>query len=287
MNDEQRRAELAQFLRIRRERLSPAQVHLPERKGRRRTPGLRREELAQVAGVGLTWYTKLEQGQDIQVSAQVLESLSQALQLTSAERTHLFVLAREHLPLPAQTYAQGLSEDQQHILNALQPNPAYIANDRWDIVGWNQAASQVFGYSSALSSWERNQLWLLFTDPRQRKLFDDQWEGIAQRMLALFRARAARYAGDPWFSERRDRLMQVSPEFRAWWSRYDIAEAHIGRKNLKHPVVGSLVLQSTTLLLADDSGLKILLYTPLPEEDTAKKLATLASLETGVLIEQR
>ncbi len=119
MKDEQRRAELAHFLRTRRERLSPAQFALPAGTKRRRTPGLRREELAQVAGIGLTWYTKLEQGQEIQVSAQVLESLARVLQLTPDERTHLYVLAREQLPLPTQRHTPRISEDLQCLLDAL------------------------------------------------------------------------------------------------------------------------------------------------------------------------
>lgn len=275
MYEDQRRSELAQFLRTRRERLLPSQVHLPER-GRRRTPGLRREELANLAGVGLTWYTKLEQGQAIQVSSQVLESLAQALQLSPDERRHLFVLAREHLPLPKHTYVRQISPDLQRILDALLPNPAVIMNERWDIVGWNRGAIRVFVDYSQLSDWERNHVWLIFTHPALRTLYTN-WESTARRALSLFRASGGHNsAGKPWFIERRDRLMETSSEFRAWWNLHEVSEGYSGRKELHHPLVGSLILQSTPLLVADNPDLKIFAYMALSEANSEQKLTRLA-----------
>ena len=273
MNDEERRAVLGNFLRTRRERLKPSQFHLPDR-GRRRTPGLRREELAQLAGIGLTWYVKLEQGQDIQVSAQVLESLSRTLQLTPDERTYLFVLAREQLPLPIQTSHPQMSTELQNVLDALLPSPAFVTNERLDIIGWNQTASQIFADYAALSAWERNLVWLIFTDPAQRKIYG-QWEEAAQRILGLFRACGGQHADEDWFIERRDRLMQASSQFRRWWELHDVGEEHLKRKELFHPGVGLLVVQPMALLVADDPNLTISLYTPLPEAETARKLAQL------------
>jgi len=274
MNDAERRAVLGNFLRTRRERLKPSQFYLPDG-GRRRTPGLRREELAQLAGIGLTWYVKLEQGQDIQVSAQVLESLSRTLQLTPDERTYLFVLAREQLPLPIQTSHPQMSTELQNVLDALLPSPAFVTNERLDIIGWNQTASQIFADYAALSAWERNLVWLIFTDPAQRKIYG-QWEEAAQRILGLFRACGGQHADEDWFIERRDRLMQASSQFRRWWERHDVGEEHLKRKELFHPGVGLLVVQPMALLVADDPNLTISLYTPLPEAETARKLAQLA-----------
>lgn len=274
MNDAERRAELAHFLRTRRERLSPVQVDLPRLGRKRRTPGLRREELAQIADVSLSWYIKLEQGQDIQVSAQVLESLSRALQLTGDEQLHLFALARQELPLPSSPTPQRESSILQPVLDSFLPNPAFVTNERWDILARNRATAQVFTPSMVLTPADRNLVWLIFTRRELRQLFV-HWEAIAQRMLALFRMSEGWYREDAWFLEQRDLLMQTSSEFRAWWPLHDVNQAHMRRKELNHPVVGSLVLQSTTLQVADAPHLKLFLYTPLPEEDTASKLIQL------------
>ncbi|WP_165422903.1 helix-turn-helix transcriptional regulator [Ktedonosporobacter rubrisoli] len=276
MDDKERRMELAKFLRTRRARLSPAQFHLPAGVGQRRTPGLRREELAQLAGVGLTWYTKLEQGQAIQVSAQILESLARTLQLNADERAHLFVLARTHLPLPsANPVEQHISADLQRVLDSFNPYPAFVVNQHWDISGRNLACARVFSYSTTPHRHQaHNLLWLMFTDPALRQLFVE-WEPIARRALALFRASEGRDADSAWFSELRDRLLQASPEFSAWWQLYDVCESHIERKELNHPCVGQLILQSTTMLLTNAPELRLFLYTPLPEADTAHKLAFL------------
>lgn len=275
MNDPQRRAELAHFLRTRRERLSPAQVHCSVGR-RRRTPGLRREELAQIANVSLSWYIKLEQGHAIQTSAQVLESLSRALQLTPDEHLHLFALARQELPLPGAPTQHHESRDLKPILDAFLPNPAFVTNERWDVIARNQATAQVFTPSMVLTPQDRNLLWLLFTRPEQRELFV-HWEAIAQRMLALFRMSEGLYQEDVWFLEQRELLLQTSAEFRVWWPLHQVHQAHVRRKELNHPVVGSLVVQSTTFQVADAPRLKLFLFTPLPEADTASKLVQLVA----------
>jgi transcriptional regulator with XRE-family HTH domain len=275
MHDVERRAALAHFLRTRRERLSPAHFHLPDGGRRRRTPGLRREELAHLAGIGLTWYMKLEQGQDIQVSVQVLECLARTLHLTADERTYLFMLAREHFPPPVHTAPPQIDEAVQHVLDALLPSPAFVVNERLDVVGWNRTASQIFADFVTLPAWERNLVWLIFTDPAQRTLYV-QWEEAAQRVLGLFRARGGQHADDEWFIERRDRLMGASAEFRSWWARHDVGEGQLKRKDLMHPVVGLLVVQPMALSVAENPNLTVYVCTPLPEADTARKLARLA-----------
>jgi transcriptional regulator with XRE-family HTH domain len=274
MNDQERRRELAQFLRTRRERLSPEAVGLPAG-SRRRTPGLRREELALLAGIGVTWYTRLEQGRDITVSPQVLESLARVFALDDAERNHLFVLAREQLPADPAPFTDIISPALQCILDTMGIYPAYVTNPRWDIVAWNQAARLVYTDFGELPPHERNILRFLFTNPLQRVLLAN-WEKEARGMLALFRASTERYVGEPWFKALVADLEQTSPEFRAWWPRHDIQAAHAGPKELKHPIVGRLVLQSNTFQAVDAPDLRMVIYTPLPEANTAEKLAQLA-----------
>ncbi|UUZ82500.1 helix-turn-helix transcriptional regulator [Paenibacillus sp. P26] len=274
MNDDVRRRELGQFLRTRRERLTPAMFEPPVGAKRRRTPGLRREELSQLAGISPTWYTKLEQGQEIQVSAQVLESLARVLQLTPDERKHLYVLAREQLPLPASSHPSRMGPELQQMLDALQPNPAFVLNERWDILGWNLAASRVFTDFGKLSDWERNFVWIMFAEPDQRTLYM-HWEYWARKTIAMFRTSGGREAGEPWFNERRDRLMEASPEFRDWWEEHEVSEPHRGHKEFCHPAAGTLHFQSTAPLVGDDPSLRLFLYTPPPKDHTLQKLLEL------------
>ena len=265
--------ELAHFLRVRRERLSPSEYSLLEGARRRRTPGLRREELAQLAGMSPVWYTKLEQGQDIQVSTQVLEGIAQVLQLTPQEQTYLHILARGPFPQTPQPPTASISEDVQALLSVLNPHPALVVNERMDVLGWNVAASQTFIDYASLSGWERNTLWMVFTRPPGYTPYDN-WEYWAQRALALFRANGAIYDENSWFAERRDRLMQVSSEFRKWWSRHDIADSLVGYKAFHHPRIGILNLRLTMLQVAAHPNLKMFIYIPL-DENTTQKLACL------------
>ncbi|WP_236602014.1 helix-turn-helix transcriptional regulator [Ktedonobacter sp. SOSP1-52] len=281
MDDQERRRELAHFLRTRRERLSPEDAGLPVGT-RRRTPGLRREELAVLAGIGVTWYTRLEQGREITVSTQVLESLAQVLQLDSAERNHLFILAREQVPADPHPLTAMIDPALQHILDTFGTYPAYIANPRWDIIAWNQSMMRVYSDFSAMSNRDRNILRYMFTNPQQRTLLAD-WEKEAQGLLAVFRSSTERYVGEPWFSALVVDLEQTSPEFRQWWPRHDIQGVHTGKKELQHPLVGRLALQSTSFQVIDAPDLRMVVYTPLPELDTAQKLAQLAQLPQSQL----
>src|SRR5581483_3222864 len=255
--DRQRRSELAHFLRSRRERLSPAQAGLPV-SGRRRTPGLRREELASLAGVGLSWYTWLEQGREISVSAQVLDSLARALHLGAQERMHLFLLARGEIPATPAASVDAVDQALQQVLDALGIYPAYVVNARWEVIAWNKAACRVFLDFAALAPRERNLLWLLFTHAALRQLYED-WEGVAQRMVALFRVNTTRSVGDPWLLDLIDALSRKSPAFREWWSRHDLTESPHDAKELNHPLVGTLSLHSTPLQVghAPDSWMLI------------------------------
>jgi len=269
----QREDELAEFLRSRRARLLPADVGLPPG-ARRRTPGLRREEVADLAGIGTTWYTWLEQGRDIRVSADVLDNLARALRLTPDERAHLFRVAHRQPPPRALAPWEEASPSARRLLATFGGAPAYIMGRRWDLLAWNAAATAVFGDFEALPDGERNMVRLIFTDGELRRRFVD-WEGTARGVLALFRADRGRYADDPWFAEVIDDLRRVSPEFGRWWPRHDVRERAAERKEVEHPVVGRLVLEPTSLQLAGSSDLKLVVYAPLPEEDTARKLQRL------------
>src|SRR6266699_5833052 len=213
MNDQERRKELAQYLRTRRERISPEAVGLPGG-SRRRTPGLRREELALVAGIGVTWYTGLEQGRAITVSMQVLESLARVLDLNADERNHLFLLARQQQPVDPYLFTTAVSPALQCILDNMGISPAYVANPRWDLLAWNQAMACVYQTDfGALPLRERNILRLVFTSPSQRMPLID-WEKAAQGLLALFRVSTQRYVGELWREALVAELERASPQFR-------------------------------------------------------------------------
>ncbi len=277
MNDQERRDELAHFLRSRRERVSPEAIGLP-RGRRRRTPGLRREELALAAGVGVTWYTSLEQGRAITVSTQVLESLSRVLHLSAVERDHLFFLARQYHPADSYSLTTTVSVVLQSILDSLGTSPAYVANPRWDLLAWNQAMSGIYQTDfGALPVRERNILRLTFTCSLRHVLLPN-WQEAAQGLLAQFRVTTERYVGEPWRRALVAELEHASPHFRAWWPQYAVQASHAEKKELNHPLVGRLVLQPTTLQVKDAPDLRMIIYTPLEEANTAKKLAQLMEL---------
>ncbi len=265
------RAELSQFLQSRRARIQPEQVGLPSN-GRRRAPGLRREELVQLANVGLTWYTWLEQGRNVNASDEVLTSIAQALQLTPDEKAYLFGLAQSHRQ--SQPLIKQVSPTLQQILDDWQICPAYIINSRWDIIAWNRMACWVFCDFAALSPQECNILWFLFQHPLARKIHID-WEQQAKGAIALFRASTEQYLGESWFTEFVNKLQQQSSEFRQWWIKHEVQAVHSTRKELNHSELGWLVFQPTTLYAADSPNLRLMVYTPFPEADTATKLAKL------------
>jgi len=271
-SDAQRRRELADFLRTRRAKLVPAEVGLPAGI-RRRTPGLRREEVAQLAAIGTTWYTRLEQEWDIRVSPVALDGIARALRLTPEERRHLFLLADQPLPPHPPPLDEAVSPAIQRFIDSLGTMPAQVFGRRWDRLATNQAARCVFAYPE-VPPYPRNFVWLLFTNQAQRVMYA-HWEAIAQQVLAQFRADSARYPGDRWYTELIEDLRRVSPEFRDWWSRHDVRGILDGPKDIFHPTVGRLVFQHTNLQMPTTPDLKLIVYVPLPEADTAAKLQRL------------
>ena len=226
----------------------------------------------------MSWYTRLEQGRDVQLSAKAVARLAEALQLTAAEREYLLTLARED-PLGLQAApTETVSATLRDILDAQGDNPAYLIDARLNLLAWNQAAIGVFGFAEDLAAApaeERNLLWLIFTDDARTRLVD--WERHAKLLLAQFRDASRHLINDPWLGWFIERLGQRSPEFAAWWYRYDVERVQETEKVVEHPAVGQLVLRQTVLQIVDDShGLFLILYTPAPETDTAEKLQKLA-----------
>jgi transcriptional regulator with XRE-family HTH domain len=275
-NGEQRRAELADFLRTRRAALQPEDVGLPNG-GRRRTPGLRREEVAALAGVGTTWYTWLEQGRDVRASLEVLEALARALRLTPAERTHLVLLGRGEEAPPLAGPAERVAPSVRRLIENLGANPAFVIGRRWDYLAWNDAACALLGDLGEIPPAERNHVWQMFANPARRELFAD-WRRDARLVVAKFRADSARNIGDPAWDRLIDALRESSPEFRREWKRHEVATASAGRKVLRHPVVGTLVFEHAAFNPVEAPEQRLALYSPLPEEDTPAKLARLLEL---------
>lgn len=252
------RQELADFLRTRRARLRPSDAGLLNGT-RRRTPGLRREEVALLANIGVTWYTRLEQGAPINVSPAVLASIADALQLTEHEREHLFVLAG-HRPADAGVAeTEHVSEVLQRVLDALDPYPAVIRGRRYDVLAWNRAAVEIFGDYGAMDKWHRNSVWRFFMDPAARTCMPRSHES-ASKFVAQFRGVAAKYLDDAGFQELIDALLGGSADFRRYWSQHDVRGTTAGFKTLYHPRLGELRLEYTLLAVTNYPDMYLIAY---------------------------
>jgi transcriptional regulator with XRE-family HTH domain len=265
-----RRHELAAFLRSRRERITPEQVGLPYA-GRRRTPGLRREEVAQLAGVGVTWYTWLEQGRDINASEQVLDAISRTLRLDPHEHAHLFTLAGAPEP-PVEKECRSISPAVHAILGQLEPFPAMIRNTRCDILAYNRGYNWLLGDVDAIPFEERNNLVQCFLNPEWRRRLPD-WEVNAPRMVAGFRAAMAEHVAEPGWKYLVKRLSNESPEFERLWSQHEVASQRVRTKRFVHPDVGLLCFDFAYLYFGPRSEISMATYTP-TDEETAAKLPT-------------
>jgi hypothetical protein len=268
-----RYAELGGFLKARRARLSPAEVGLPEG-NRRRTPGLRREEISQLAGISLTWYTWLEQGRPIQVSSYVLECLSRAFRLDGQERLHLYALARISPPSRDPGPPERASPALWRVLDRLDPCPSMITDRRWSAVAWNAAARAVFGDFEAMDERERNVVWAVFAEDRYRALMVD-WELHAKALVARFRAACEGYAEDPWLLAMVEDLRERSPEFAGWWSLHEIQANGEKTKRLDHPTAGLLDFEINSFSAADGSGLTMIVHVPRPGTGTEERIRKL------------
>lgn len=219
------RDELAAFLTRHRRKLTPADVGLPSQ-GRRRTPGLRREEVAALAGVGLTWYTWFEQGRDIQVSEKFLLGVAGALQLDDAECSHLFLLAHQRPPPPQAYQSTSVAPQVQQLMDDLVTRPAYVCNLRWDVVAWNKAADDLFGFGVRDGAL-RNILRMVFADPDMRRRLPT-WRDDAPGLLAQFRHDFAMAPDAPAMRALVEELSELSADFRRWWEAPGAAHARRG-----------------------------------------------------------
>lgn len=270
------RGELAEFLKSRRALLRPEDVGLASG-GRRRTPGLRREEVSQLSGVSVTWYTWLEQGREINVSDQVVAALGRALRLDAAEMAHLAALAGhappvEHVSGPRLLPPGGL----QRLLDAIDPNPAFGLSWMWDVVAWNDGYAALFPAIAEVDEGERNLLWLVFTKSAVRDLVSD-WEIEGRRLIAQFRAEAGPRLADDAYAGLVARLREASEQFADWWDRRDVAFFASRERAFDHPVVGRLVVEHHKLALADDPRFHVVVYTPVAGTGTPARLARLVA----------
>jgi len=272
-----RRAELSEFLRTRRARLKPEDVGLPDFGRHRRVPGLRREELAQLAGVSVAYYTRLEQGNGRNVSAEVLDSIARALRLTDAEQAHLTHLAKpkQHKKKPA-ARTQQVRGALRQLLDSIDGVPAYVSGRRSDILAWNRMAAAVFGDWSELPAQERNWARLVFLRPEYRDLFVE-WEQKATDIVSYLRMDAGCHPDDPRLSALVGELSVKSEEFRRLWATHDVKEKSYGVKNLRHPLVGDLTLSYESFRLTDDSEQSLITYHAELGSPSADALRLLAS----------
>jgi transcriptional regulator with XRE-family HTH domain len=275
-----RRDELSAFLRSRRERLSPSDVGLPDDGGPRRTPGLRREELAGLAGVGVSWYTWLEQGRDIHPSPDVLDALARALRLDAAERAMLFALARMEMPLPDGSEAGTAQAGDEArallvaLVEGLHPAPAYLLGPMTEILAWNGAASALLGSPEHLEPGHRSLLWLLLVEPGEARDNPGR-EVTARNMVARFRSEYARHAGEPAYERYIAELREHSARFAHWWDEREVIDTQRGTKTIEHPRLGTLRLHHAQTVPTGAPELRLTVYAP-ADAATRAALATLA-----------
>lgn len=265
---------LGEFLRSRRTRLDPASFGFT---GRRRTPGLRREEVAQRAHISPTWYTWLEQGRGGAPSAEVLDRVASALMLTEAEREHLFMLGLGRPPEVRYKAVDNVSPRLQRLLDLLDASPAIIRTATWEIVAWNRAATVVLTDYGALPVGQRNILYFLFRDPAARAKQHD-WDSVARFVVGGFRADVARAGLASEVGELVDELCRLSPEFEALWHDNEVLDAGGGEhlKRLLHPELGPIALEYSAFAVDGRPDLSMIVYNP-TDPDVAQRIRALAS----------
>jgi transcriptional regulator with XRE-family HTH domain len=263
---------LGSFLKDRRTRLDPAAFGFA---GRRRTPGLRREEVAQRASISPTWYTWLEQGRGGAPSADVLNRIASALMLTDAEREHLFMLGLGRPPEVRYQSAEGVNPRLQRLLDSLEASPAIIKTVTWDIVAWNRAAAVVLTDYGALPPDQRNILRFMFRDPAVRARQHD-WESLARFVVGAFRADAARVGAVEEVSALVDELCMVSPEFAALWRENEVHGYGEGVKRLTHPELGAIELEYSSFSVDGRPDLGLIVYNPV-DSAIANRIKVLAA----------
>lgn len=257
--------QLGNYLKNRRAKLDPAALGYPI--SRRRTPGLRREEVAQRANVSATWYTWLEQGRGGQPSAEVLDRIARALMLTSFEREHLYLIARGHPPEVRYQAQENIPPRIQRVLDALEYSPAFVRTGAWDLVAWNRAASAVLGFD-ALAPEQRNLLRRIFIDPQSRAVQLD-WHHVARYAVAAFRADTARAGASENVKALVDELRRLSPEFETIWRENDVRMPgdSSGAKQIRHPIAGLIGMEYSTFSVDGRTDLNLVIFNPATPKD--------------------
>jgi transcriptional regulator with XRE-family HTH domain len=265
---------LGTYLKDRRAKLDPATFGFaPER---RRTPGLRREEVAQRANISPTWYTWLEQGRGGAPSADVLDRIARALMLTEVEREHLFLLGLGRPPEVRYRKDEGVTPRLQHVLDALEPCPALIRTATWDVVAWNRAATVMLTDYGAVPPEERNVLRFMFLDPRVRAAHYD-WDSVARFVVSAFRVDAARAGAAAEVEPLVDELCRLSPEFKAMWRENEVLSHGEAVKHIRHPVLGRIAFEYSAFAVDGRSDLSLLVYNPASPADSEKITAMVRS----------
>jgi transcriptional regulator with XRE-family HTH domain len=255
---------LGSFLKDRRAKLDPAALGFSSE--RRRTPGLRREEVAQRANISPTWYTWLEQGRGGAPSPDVLDRIARALMLTDVEREHLFLLGVGRPPEVRYRKDEGVTPRLQRVLDALEPSPALIRTATWDIVAWNRAATVMLTDYDALPPDRRNVLRFIFLDPRVRAAQYD-WESVARFVVGTFRADAARAGAAAEVQPLVDELCRLSPEFKSMWSDNDVRAHGEGVKHIRHPIIGPVAFEYSAFAVDGRADLSLVIYNPATAAD--------------------
>lgn len=269
---------LGTYLKGRRSKLDPVTFGFPLE--RRRTPGLRREEVAQRANISATWYTWLEQGRGGAPSAEVLDRIAGALMLTEIEREHLFLLGLGRPPEARYRKDEGVTPRLQRVLDALEPTPALIRTATWDVVAWNRAATVMLTDYASVPPEERNVLRFIFLDPRVRAAHYD-WESVARFVVSAFRADAARAGAAAEVEPLVEELCRRSPEFKAMWRDNDVLGGHVeGVKQIRHPVLGRITFEYSAFAVDGRPDLSLLVYNPATPPD-AEKISSMVSSATA------
>ena len=259
--------QLGAYLKGRRAKLDPAAFGFPPE--RRRTPGLRREEVAQRANISPTWYTWLEQGRGGAPSADVLDRIARALMLTDVEREHLFLLGLGRPPEVRYRKDEGVTPRLQRVLDALEPSPALIRTATWDVVAWNRAATVMLTDYGSLPPEQRNILRFIFLDPRVRAAQYD-WESVARFVVGAFRVDAARAGAAAEVEPLVDELCRLSPEFKTMWRDNDVRSHGEGVKQIRHPLLGPLAFEYSAFAVDGRPDLSMVVYNPVTPADAEK-----------------
>lgn len=267
--------ELGEFLKARRSELSPRTVGLPDSGGPRRVPGLRREEVAQLASISTDYYTRLEQGR-IQASTPVLGALAQALHLDDDQRDYLFGLAGKENARPRRRARQKVQPQLRRLLDDLGATPAVVLGRRMDVIAWNSLAATLVTDFGKVPEKQRNYVRILFTDPAMRTLYAD-WETVARTCVAQLRMEAAKYPDDPRLTALVGELSVQDPDFRRWWAAHQVATLSVGTKTLHHPIAGELSLDWDTLTATTDPDQQLVVWTAEPGTPSHDGLRILAS----------